>query len=64
LEIKIAWLGDARIYAARGVNEFLNRNVPITPLAIKVARFGRRIFHAEHKRVIDEFLCGKKIWRL
>jgi hypothetical protein len=47
LNIKVTWLSDARVDAARGVNEFLNRNVPISPLAIEMTAFGWRIFHAE-----------------
>ena len=46
LRIKIAWLGYPGVDTARGINEFLNRNVSISPLAIKMAAFGRRIFHA------------------
>ena len=46
VRIKIAWLGYPGVDTARGVNEFLNRNVSISPLAIKMAAFGRRIFHA------------------
>jgi hypothetical protein len=46
LGIKIAWLGYPGVDTARGVNEFLNRNVSVSPLAIKMAAFGRRIFHA------------------
>jgi hypothetical protein len=52
LGIKIAWLGFPGVDTARGVNEFLNRNVSISPLAIKMAAFGRRIFHAGGKRAI------------
>ena len=47
LRIKIAWLTNSGVDTARGVNEFLNRNVSISPLAIKMAAFGWRIFHAE-----------------
>lgn len=47
LHVKVTWLGDARVDTARGVNEFLNGNVPISPLAIKMTAFGGRIFHAE-----------------
>ena len=46
LGIKIAWLGFSGVDTARGVNEFLNRNVSVSPLAIKMAAFGRGIFHA------------------
>jgi hypothetical protein len=46
LGIKIAWLGYPGVDTARGVNEFLNRNVSVSALAIKMAAFGRRIFHA------------------
>jgi hypothetical protein len=50
LSIKVAWLSDPRVDIARGVYELLNGNVPISPLAIKMATFGRRIFHAEQAR--------------
>ncbi len=46
LDIKIDRLGDPRVHAARGVNKFLNGNVAISPLAIKMAAFGGRVFHA------------------
>jgi len=47
--IKFARLGGPRVYAAGGVNEFLNGNVSVSPLAIKMAGFGWRVFHAEEK---------------
>jgi hypothetical protein len=46
LRIKIAWLGCPGVDTARGIDEFLNRNVSVSALAIKMAAFGRRIFHA------------------
>src|SRR5260370_34931710 len=46
LRIKVARLGHPGVDTARGINEFLNRNVSITPLSIKMATFGWRIFHA------------------
>lgn len=50
LNIKVARLSDPRVDTARGVYELLNGNVPITPLAIKMTTFGRRIFHAEQAK--------------
>ena len=46
LGIKIAWLGYPGVDTARSINEFLDRNVSISALAIKMAAFGGRIFHA------------------
>jgi hypothetical protein len=47
LDIKIAWMSDSRVHATCGVNEFLNGYVSVSPLAIKVTGFGRRVLHAE-----------------
>jgi len=52
LRIKIAWLGYPGVDTARGVNELLYRNVSVSPLAVKMTAFGRRIFHAGRKRTI------------
>jgi hypothetical protein len=54
LGIKIAWLGYPGVDTARGVNEFLNRNVSVSPLAIKMAAFGRRIFHTEGRGASEQ----------
>lgn len=47
LDIKIARMGDPRVHATCGVNKLLNGNVSVSPLAIKVTGFGRRVLHAE-----------------
>ena len=41
LNIKVAWLGCPHVDTERGVNEFLNGNVSISPLAVKMTTSGR-----------------------
>lgn len=43
LLVKVAGLGFASIDPTSGINEFLDGNVAVTPLAIKMTSLGRRV---------------------